>query len=82
MSEQAKGPVQSDALGALRLKLGKDLNLTDESKWAPLWVIDFPLMSYDEAEKRLSGFEGRLDNVAPTQGTPELAAMGEKQLLQ
>ncbi len=37
---------------------------------------------YDEAEKRLSGFEGRLDNVAPTQGTPELAAMGEKQLLQ
>ena len=28
--------VVADALGALRLKLGKDLSLTDESKWAPL----------------------------------------------
>ncbi|MBG2603616.1 aspartate--tRNA ligase [Klebsiella oxytoca] len=36
-----------DALGALRLKLGKDLNLTDEEKWAPLWVIDFPMFEDD-----------------------------------
>ncbi|MQP51164.1 GAD domain-containing protein, partial [Escherichia coli] len=35
--------VVADALGALRLKLGKDLALTDETKWAPLWVIDFPM---------------------------------------
>ncbi len=35
--------VVADALGALRLKVGKDLNLTDEAKWAPLWVIDFPM---------------------------------------
>jgi len=35
--------VVSDALGALRLKIGKDLQLTDETKWAPLWVIDFPM---------------------------------------
>lgn len=35
--------VVSDALGALRLKIGKDLKLTDETKWAPLWVIDFPM---------------------------------------
>jgi len=35
--------VVSDALGALRLKIGKDLSLTDETKWAPLWVIDFPM---------------------------------------
>ncbi len=28
--------VVADALGALRLKLGKDLSLTDEDKWAPL----------------------------------------------
>lgn len=39
--------VVADALGALRLKLGKDLNLTDESKWAPLWVIDFPMFEDD-----------------------------------
>ena len=34
--------IVADAMGALRLKVGKDLGLTDESKWAPLWVIDFP----------------------------------------
>ncbi|MDG1644055.1 aspartate--tRNA ligase [Klebsiella huaxiensis] len=39
--------VVADALGALRLKLGKDLNLTDEAKWAPLWVIDFPMFEDD-----------------------------------
>ena len=39
--------VVADALGALRLKLGKDLNLTDETKWAPLWVIDFPMFEDD-----------------------------------
>ncbi|WP_204365100.1 aspartate--tRNA ligase [Klebsiella pneumoniae] len=39
--------VVADALGALRLKLGKDLSLTDESKWAPLWVIDFPMFEDD-----------------------------------
>lgn len=39
--------VVADAMGALRLKLGKDLNLTDESKWAPLWVIDFPMFEDD-----------------------------------
>lgn len=35
--------VVSQALGALRLKVGKDLNLTDEKKWAALWMIDFPM---------------------------------------
>ncbi|VFS57708.1 Aspartate--tRNA ligase [Kluyvera cryocrescens] len=39
--------VVADALGALRLKLGKDLNLTDENMWAPLWVIDFPMFEDD-----------------------------------
>ena len=44
--------VVADAMGALRLKLGKDLNLTDESKWAPLWVIDFPMFEWDEETQR------------------------------
>ena len=39
--------VVADALGALRLKLGKDLKITDESAWAPLWVIDFPMFEED-----------------------------------
>ncbi|MBV5094667.1 aspartate--tRNA ligase [Tenebrionicola larvae] len=45
--------VVSDALGALRLKLGKDLGLTDENAWAPLWVIDFPMFE-DNGEGGLS----------------------------
>ena len=40
--------VVTNALGALRLKIGKDLGLTDESAWAPLWVIDFPMFESDE----------------------------------
>ena len=42
-----KGRVVSDAMGALRLKTGKDLGLTDESKWAPMWIIDFPMFEED-----------------------------------
>lgn len=34
--------VVSDALGALRCKLGEDLNLYT-CEWAPLWVVDFPM---------------------------------------
>lgn len=43
-----KANVVSEALGALRLKLGKDLELTDENAWAPLWVVDFPMFESDE----------------------------------
>ena len=41
-----------DSLGALRLKLGKELNLIDESKLHFLWVTEFPLFAYDEDAKR------------------------------
>ncbi len=37
-----KSSVVNDAMGALRLKLGKDLELI-EDKWSVLWVTDFPL---------------------------------------
>lgn len=47
-----KKNVTKVALGELRKKLGKDLNLIDESKDALLWVIDFPLFEYSETEGR------------------------------
>lgn len=47
-----KKQVVADALGALRLYFGKQLELIDESKFAFLWVVDFPLLEYDEDEKR------------------------------
>ena len=34
--------IVSDALGALRVKLGHDLKLLTH-KWAPLWIVDFPM---------------------------------------
>src|SRR5699024_7750854 len=41
-----------DSLGALRLKLAKQLDLIDESKYNFLWVVDWPLLEYDEDAKR------------------------------
>ncbi|MCR9957971.1 aspartate--tRNA ligase [Vibrio parahaemolyticus] len=43
-----KANIVAEALGALRLKLGKDLGLTKEGTWAPLWVVDFPMFEEDE----------------------------------
>jgi aspartyl-tRNA synthetase len=43
--------VVSDALGALRLKVGQDLKLV-ESGWRPLWVVDFPMFEFDPDAKR------------------------------
>ncbi len=43
-----KKSVVADSLGALRLHLGKELGLIDESKFNFLWVIDWPLFEYDE----------------------------------
>ncbi len=37
-----KGTIVSEALGALRCKVGADLELI-EGEWAPLWVVDFPM---------------------------------------
>lgn len=47
-----KKNVVADSLGALRLKLGKDLNLIDQSKFNFLWVVDWPLLEYAEEEGR------------------------------
>ena len=41
----------TDFMGALRLKVGKDRGLA-ESRWAPLWVTDFPMFEYDADEQR------------------------------
>ncbi|MDY4280415.1 MAG: aspartate--tRNA ligase [[Pasteurella] mairii] len=43
-----KWQVTTDAMGALRLKLGRDLGLTKLDQWAPLWVIDFPMFERDD----------------------------------
>lgn len=47
-----KKSVVADALGALRMKLAKDLNLIDETQFNFLWVTEWPLFEYDEEEGR------------------------------
>jgi len=47
-----KKNVVADALGALRLKLAKELKLIDQSKFNFLWVTDWPLLEYDEEAGR------------------------------
>ncbi len=44
--------VVHDVLGRLRLLLGEELKLIDTTAWKPLWVIDFPLLDYDQDAKR------------------------------
>ena len=40
--------IVTDAMGALRLKVGRDLGLTDLNAWKPLWVVDFPMFEKDD----------------------------------
>ena len=44
-----KTNIVNDSMGALRVKIGEDLNL-HVKQWAPLWVVDFPM--FEEADNR------------------------------
>ncbi len=46
-----KATIVNDALGALRNKVGKDMDMI-EAGWKPLWVVDFPLVEWDEGGQR------------------------------
>ncbi|MCM1145299.1 MAG: aspartate--tRNA ligase [Blautia sp.] len=47
-----KNPIVYSVLGALRVELGKQLGLIDESKFHFLWVVEFPLLEWSEEENR------------------------------
>ncbi len=47
-----KKEVVAQSLGELRLKFGREFKMIDESKLDFLWVVDWPLLEYDEDEKR------------------------------
>jgi aspartyl-tRNA synthetase len=52
----SKSKIVNDALGALRLKVGLSefgrKHGLFEDKWAPLWVVDFPMFEYDDESQR------------------------------
>lgn len=47
-----KPAVVFKVLGELRLKMAKDLKIAPSMQWAWLWVVNFPLLDYDEADKK------------------------------
>ncbi len=47
-----KSAIVYSVLGALRVELGKELGLIDESKFNFLWVVEFPLLEWSEEENR------------------------------
>ncbi|HEX5458444.1 MAG TPA: aspartate--tRNA ligase [Steroidobacteraceae bacterium] len=69
--------VVSDALGALRLKVGQDLKLVQQG-WRPLWVIDFPMFEWDAEERRWVAMHHpftspKIDDPAALRADPEKA---------
>jgi len=69
-----KAKVVNDAIGALRLKIGlsefgRNHGLF-EDKWAPMWVVDFPMFEYDDDAKRWNAVHHPF--TAPKEGHDEL----------
>ena len=48
-----KADVVNESLGALRVKFGHDLGMT-EAGWRPLWIVEFPMFEWDERGRRWS----------------------------
>ena len=42
----------SRVLGNLRLHLGRELGLIDDSLWSPCWIVEFPMFEWDEDDQR------------------------------
>jgi len=69
--------VVSDALGALRLKIGQDLKLVAQG-WRPLWVVDFPMFEWDADARRWVAMHHpftspKIDDPAALRADPEKA---------
>ena len=57
--------VVAQAMGALRVKLGQQLGLIEESQWCFLWVTEFPLLEYDEEAKRFEAMHHPFTSPVP-----------------
>lgn len=66
-----KASVVNEAMGALRVKLGHDLNML-EGEWKPVWVVDFPMFDWDEKAGRFNAIHHPF--TAPSCSVEELVA--------
>jgi len=67
-----KAKVVTDALGALRLKIGHEKGYVDGRAWAPLWVVDFPMFEFNDDENRWDALHHPF--TAPKDGHEDLLA--------
>ena len=68
--------IVSDALGALRLKVGQDLKMV-RAGWQPLWVVDFPMFEWDEDAKRWQAMHHPFTSPANLDSASLTASPGE-----
>ena len=73
-----RASVVSDALGALRVRLGHDLGMVEEG-WRPLWVVEFPMFEHDEKDGRLYSLHHPF--TSPRAATPAELAEGDPERL-
>ncbi|NOU12950.1 MAG: aspartate--tRNA ligase, partial [Methylococcaceae bacterium] len=66
-----KTSIVNEAMGALRVKLGHDLNLV-QGDWKPVWVVDFPMFDWDEKAGRFNAIHHPF--TAPSCSVEELVA--------
>jgi aspartyl-tRNA synthetase len=66
-----KATIVNEAMGALRVKLGHDLNLL-EGEWKPVWIVDFPMFDWDEKSRRWNAIHHPF--TAPSCSVEELVA--------
>ncbi len=66
-----KAGIVNEAMGALRVKLGHDLNLL-QGDWKPVWVVDFPMFDWDEKSGRYNAIHHPF--TAPSCSVEELVA--------
>ncbi|MGZ8199219.1 MAG: aspartate--tRNA ligase [Methylosarcina sp.] len=66
-----KATIVNEAMGALRVKLGHDLNLL-EGEWKPVWIVDFPMFDWDEKNRRWNAIHHPF--TAPSCSAEELVA--------
>lgn len=71
-----KSKIVNEAMGALRLKLGADRDLIEQT-WKPIWVVDFPMFEWDENQNRWNAlhhpFTAPYGNISDVESNPGAA---------
>ncbi len=65
--QAGQASIVNTALGSLRVKMGERFGFIEENTFAPVWVTDFPLLEWDEEEKRFTAMHHPFTAAQPGQ---------------